>query len=121
MSILRRYNGEEWVAVAGPTDPARYKQGTLASRPAPIIDDVGMFFWATDELLMYYCDGATWQEVISDDSITVAKLNGTVAGAAGDFVALDGAGGFQGVDSGAYATQDDIDERAIVFAIALGG
>ena len=42
-----------------------------------------------------------------DDSVTVAKLNGTVTGSADDLVALDGTGGFKGVDSGAYVTSDD--------------
>lgn len=72
MSVLRRFNGTEWVAVAGPTDPARYKQGTFGSIPAPTTDDVGTFYWATDQATTYYCDGATWQRVLPD----VVKVHG---------------------------------------------
>lgn len=124
MSVLRRFNGTDWVAVAGPTNTVTYQQGPISSRPPASADITGKLFWALDEQVMYYCDGSEWQEIVLgnvvldddsrlsdertplDNSVTTAKLSGTVTGNAGDFVALDGSGGFQGVDSGAYVTSD---------------
>lgn len=66
MSVLRRFDGTDWVVVAGPTDPARYRQGLFADRPAPTADDIGTFYWATDQATTYYCDGTDWQRVLPD-------------------------------------------------------
>lgn len=46
-------NAEERVAI--------FDQDTIANRPAA--GTLGRFFWATDELLLYYDTGTVWHEV----------------------------------------------------------
>ena len=100
--------GDMWIDRNGFQPVERVQQGLLSERPAAEPAIINMLFWATDEEQMYYCDGTAWQEV--DPDVTESKLSGTTSGVLDDLVALDGAGGFKTVASGAYVTQADVDQ-----------
>lgn len=63
MSVLRRFDGAQWVQIAGPSNTARYLQGPIGDRPSADGSLMGSFYWATDEGMIYYCTGSAWEEV----------------------------------------------------------
>ena len=63
MSVLRRFDGAQWVQIAGPSNNARYLQGPIGDRPIADGSLIGTFYWATDEGMTYYSTGSAWEEV----------------------------------------------------------
>ena len=53
------YNGTAWATAGG------IQYGALSSRPSATIVAAGTFYYATDNYLMYYSNGTTWQQVNS--------------------------------------------------------
>ena len=45
-------------------DVAKDLQGLLAARPAAAADNYGLYYWATDEELLYRSDGADWVHAV---------------------------------------------------------
>ena len=69
------YNGTRW-EVAGNA----ITSGTLASRPAATAVDAGTVYYATDNYLFYYSDGATWQQTNAFGSVTAQTSYGASSG-----------------------------------------
>ena len=55
-NVLYYYNGSGWINAGGMV------AGALSARPSAGAGNVGTFYYATDNKLMYYSDGSTWTQ-----------------------------------------------------------
>lgn len=75
-NALLLFNGTSWVTAGG------INYGLLASRPSALTAGAGAFYYATDNYLIYYSNGTTWQQV--DNFGSGASTTVTIAGSSGD-------------------------------------
>ena len=68
-NILYYFNGQGWVNMGGTN------VGTYAGRPAATSANANSFFYASDNHLIYFSNGSTWQQVDSFGSSVVSETS----------------------------------------------
>ena len=68
-NILYYFNGQGWVNMGGTN------VGTYAGRPAATNANANSFFYASDNHLIYFSNGSTWQQVDSFGSSVVSETS----------------------------------------------
>ena len=70
------WNGSAWVTPSA----AQITSGLLASRPTAATAGSNKFYYATDNYLLYYSDGSTWQQTNNFGTVTAQTSYGLTSG-----------------------------------------